>query len=69
MRFFHRNRRLLSFFTIALIAISSSATTASAYYNPKTGRFLSADPNGQGLVVAPGLPRVELRHFMELWYP
>jgi len=54
MKFMHRHRRLLSLLAILLLACTSSAPVA-AEYNPKTGRFMQADPHGTGLVVAPHL--------------
>jgi len=54
MKFMHRHRRRLSLFSILLLACTSSAPVG-AEYNPKTGRFMQADPHGTGLVVAPHL--------------
>lgn len=54
MKFMHRHRHVLSLFAILLVASTTGAPVA-AEYNPKTGRFLQADPNGTGLVVAAGL--------------
>jgi len=52
----HRHRRWLSPSTLAGLFVAMTTPPASAEYNPKLGRFLQADPNGTGLVMAPGLP-------------
>lgn len=57
MRFFDRHRRFLSALTLAVTfgATLMAPATASAEYNPKTGRWLQRDPNGMGLNLTSGL--------------
>ena len=51
MRFMHRHRRWLSLSTLAGLFVAMTTPPASAEYNPRTGRYLQRDPNGQALVL------------------
>ena len=55
MRFVHRFRRPISFVALAGMMSLTIAAPAAAYYNPQLGRWVQPDPNGTGLVLAPGL--------------
>ena len=51
MRFMHRYRRSVSMCVLTALAVAMTAPPAAAEYNPKLGRFMQADPNGQALVL------------------
>ncbi len=55
MKFIHKNRRVISFCLIVGFLLAGTVTPASGEYDPRTGRWLQADPNGTGILLQPRL--------------